>query len=460
MNESYHKPDNRDDIKDRDDGIFLHNLFVLESMFAGFYIAITRGLTPIFLVSIGYGLRDILFFNIIGGILSIIIVNLIYKIGPNTNIKRVLLLSHILERILWSSIVLGLYEKELATLFYIIALASIAPTSVFMSISLFMAFEDEKYRKVLSLRSAVGSATSILGQAIMTITLYTIRTYQKYAILYFLAFIIGVAGSVVTFHIPLREKRSLYKLKNTEVDAESKATNVFLALSFLLASINLLAISWVPRLMIDLNAPDYIAASIGFVQVFASIIASVFWANKRIESYRYALVLLSIIPLLVYITPMPLLHIIIAMINGFALVGANFFAGIMYSGLMKHLGIFKSATLLTATSIFASLIGNGVGYIVASISTTLVFIVASMYGVLGLTIALLAVTEVSPLPKGMVRVYSRILYNSSMNSYLFIVFTISETAKTTLKIVALSLSFIILFLIYRILHYMMVYTSG
>ena len=48
-------------------------LFVLEAVSGGFYVIISRGITPIFLVASGYMLRDLLLLNVFAGLLSLFV---------------------------------------------------------------------------------------------------------------------------------------------------------------------------------------------------------------------------------------------------------------------------------------------------------------------------------------------------------------------------------------------------
>ena len=71
----------------------------------------------------------------------------------------------------------------------------------------------------------------------------------------------------------------------TGAEEEVKAVNIYLLLILLLSASNLLSISWVPRIMRDLGAPDYFAASIGFTQTLANIVMSMFWIRQGYIKY-------------------------------------------------------------------------------------------------------------------------------------------------------------------------------
>ncbi|MCD6488916.1 MAG: hypothetical protein J7K21_06825 [Desulfurococcales archaeon] len=432
--------------------------FVLEALFAGFYVVVTRSLTPIFLVASGYTLSDILAINVVAGLLSIIVAMILYKTVSFTSIKYRLLLAHVVERILWYLIPSGIGSKALMALIYSLAVASTIPTSVFINLTFFTHLDPKQYRILVGRRAAVASTTSVIGQLVMVSVLAVGTGISKYLLLYTVAFISGILASIVVALAPIKTRLSLPSIKREE-EAEIKAGNIYLLLIIILAATNLLSIAWVPRVMRDLGAPDYLAAAIGFVQTITSIVASLFWIRRDLHHHRYAIALLSFIPLLIMFTPNPLLHLGIAVIYSFALVGTNLYASITYSTIVKTLGAPKSSIMLSTAGATATIIGSGLGYML-SFSPFLVFTLASILSIIGLIIALTTIPELAIIPSRYTRLYSRILYQSSITSYNFIVFTVSETARTTLKLVVLVLALIILFIIYRTLYYLIQLTGG
>ncbi|WFO74669.1 hypothetical protein J4526_06195 [Desulfurococcaceae archaeon MEX13E-LK6-19] len=433
-------------------------LFVLEAAFGGFYVVITRGLTPIFLVSTGYGLRDLLLLNSFAGLLALLMALILYKKAVLVPSKKKLLFFHVLERIMWLAIPFAAYSTESETIVYSLAVASTIPTGVFLNQFFLVSFPEAEYKRLVAQRTISGSIASIIAQVIMVITLAVGEPGTKYIALYIIAFMLGLVASIIMAIAPL-EEREIPKIFEKEEEAEVKAVNVYLLLVVLLSSSSLLSIAWVPRIMRDLNAPDYLAALLGFIQTLSNIFSSLYWVRKGITSYRYAIILLSTIPILVYITPFPLAHLGIAVIYSFSLVGTNLYVSIAYAGLVKKLGVTRAGILLSTAGAMATMIAGFTGYLVAE-TTMLVFIAASLYGFLGLGIALTTIPELAIVPPSYTRLYSRILYQSSITSYSFILFTMEETARTALRFTILVLALIILFIIYRTLYYIIMLTSG
>ena len=436
-------------------------LFVLEAFSGGFYVIISRGITPIFLVASGYVLRDLLLLNVFAGLLSLLVALFLYRSMAyrvaRRNIKARIIAAMLIERVFWFTIPWGVGGDYLVVL-YALALASTIPTGVYLNIAFFTFFDEQRYRRLIAYRTMASSIASIVGQVIMITILAVGEPPWKYITLYTIAFSVGLISIALVSLAPL-QRIELRIVERVEEEAEIHAGNIYLLLVALLASANLLSISWIPRLMRDLGAPDYFAASIGFIQTITNIFASMFWVRKRITSYRYAIILLATIPVLVSITPLPLAHLGIAVLYSFAFVGTNFYAGITYASIVKRLGAPKASILLSSASALAIVLAGLVGYLLV-FSTLLVFLAASVFSLIGLTIALTALPELAILPPSYTRLYSRVLYQSSITSYHFVLFTVSETARATLKFTILVVGVIILFIIYRTLYYLVILTGG
>jgi len=434
--------------------------FSTEALIAGFYIAVTRSITPIFLVANGYRLEDILSINVFAGLFSLLLGFLLYRYGSKAITKPRLLIAHTMERMLWFTIPFMLGNKLLLMLVYGLAVASTLPTSIYMQTAILTSFNGVSYRRIVGVRSALGAFSSILGQAFVVLTLATGADGSKYLNLYETAFIIGILSSIIVALTPasiFRNTRTM--VRNGSLDAEAKATNSFILLVTVISSYLLLNMAWIPRIMNDLKAPDYVAASIGFAQTVASIGSSFFWINRNTKTYRIALVLLASMPLLVSFTLQPELHILLALIYGFSVVGVNMYAARIYSDLVGEIGVFRTGTLLASTNSLALTLASIVGFMVSA-SPSIVFLVSALLGVVGLSIALTGFPEFAIIPKNYVQLYSRIMYQTSISSYNLAVYAMSESAKASLRIVGLSFMLILFFIIYRTIYYIMIITGG
>ena len=430
-----------------------------EALIAGFYVAVTRSITPIFLVANGYRLEDISLINVFAGLFSLLLGLLLYKHGSKAISKPRLLITHTMERILWFTIPFMLDNKLLLTLVYGLAVASTLPTSIYMQTTILTSFNGVSYRRIVGVRSALGAFSSILGHAYVVSTLAMRANGSKYLNLYETAFVIGMLSSIVVALTPANIFRNgKTMIRNGSLYAEAKATNTFILLVTVISSYMLLNMAWTPRIMNDLEAPDYMAASIGFVQTVASIGSSFFWINRNTKTYRAALVLLAFMPLLVSFTFQPELHILLALIYGFSVVGVNMFAARIYSDLIGEIGVFRTGTLLASMNSLALTLASIVGFMVSA-SPSMVFLVSALLGTVGLIIALTGFPELAIIPENYVQLYSRIMYQTGISSYNLAIYAMSESAKATLRIVSLSLMLMLLFIIYRTIYYIMVITG-
>lgn len=434
-------------------------LLILDAVFGGFYVTVSRSITPIFLVASGFMLRELLVLNVFAGLLSLGIAFILYQEGRPRGVKVGLVLSLLVERLFWFLIPWIITKPPLIVLIYASAVASTIPSNVFMYTVFFTFFEKRNYRKLIAYRTMAGATASILAQIVVVTTLAVSEDLGKYIILYAIAFAVGLVSPVLIALAPIQKVVFEAVKKKVEEEAEIKASNIYLLLVLLLASTNLLGIAWVPRLMSDLGAPDYLAASIGFIQTLTNIFASLFWSRRGITSYRYAILLLSSIPILVYLTPIPYAHLAIAVVYSFSSIGANFYASIGFAELVRSLGVARASTLLSSANSLAMMLGGIVGYTLV-FSPALVFIAASIFSLLGLFIALIALPELAIVPPSYTRLYARMLYTSSITSYNFIMFTVSETAKAVLRFTGLIVGIIILYTIYRTLYYVVILTGG
>ncbi len=447
----------------RDVGSTIFLLLTLESIFGGFYVVVTRSVTPIFLVAYGYVLRNLLLLNVLAGLLSLAVAFSIYKLGGLGKVKWRLVLALGFERVAWFLIPWSIFGGPLTTaLNYAVAIAATIPSNVLMYAVMFTSFEEYSFRRIMAYRTIGGSVASVVGQLTVVSVLATGTGLSKYVSLYILAFIVSMASLVLVSLAPISDSKFSALRKGKEgapEEIEVMAGNTYLLLVILLSATNLISISWVPWLMRYLNAPDYLVATLGLTQTIVGIVFSTFWARRSLRQYRYAIMMLSFVPLLIALIRYPLAHIGIAALYSFSMVGANLYASIVFAKSVERLGVIKASTLLSSANALAMTLSGLLGYVLAPIPQ-IVFVAAASLCVGGLILALVAIPELAIVPPYYVRLYSRTLYNSSVASYNFLIFTMSETAKAALRITALVIAVILLFVVYRTLYYIIVLTGG
>ncbi len=436
-------------------------LLALEGFFGGFYVAVSRGVTPVFLVYMGYDLRNLLLLNAFAGTLGLVAAVALYRhVGRRgAALKGRMLAAMAVERALWFSIPWVAGPAVPTALVYGLAFASTIPTGIYMSAAFLKGFEERRYRRLMAYRVMLSSAAAVLGQGLTVTVLAFGEGMWKYVTLYIAAFAVSLVSLLLVGAAPIRSivVRAEEAVVRGEEEVEAEASNTYILFVMVLSSTSLLSIAWVPHVMRDLGAPDYLAAMIGFMQTLTNIFASWFWAERSFRTYRYAFLLLASVPILVYLTPYPLAQVGIAVLYGFSLVGANLFTSFAYSRVVKHLGVIRAATLLTSAYALALTVASLVGYALV-FNTALVFAAATAFSVGALAVGLTTLKELAVIPPSHVRLYARILYHSSVASYNYVMMAAESSVKAALKTAALIAVLAILFIIYKTLYYLVILT--
>ncbi|ABN70511.1 hypothetical protein Smar_1421 [Staphylothermus marinus F1] len=446
-------------IKELSKGLSLVQLlFIFEAFFGSFYVSITRGITPIFLVRLGYQLKDLLFLNAMGGFLALLIAISLYNM-PRIKISKTKIISALtIERVMWVLIYFLSPFRDLLPIIYGLALAAPLASSIFLNISMLSLFDEKDYRRVTSFRGAFGGIATIISQFINVTVLMLYSGIMKFMFLYSVAFIIGMFSPILMIFIPEIPVLQTTVLK-TDVEVEIRVSNIFLLITMYLASISLLNIAWIPYLLNVFGVPDYYVAVIGLTQTLTSIISSIYWTNKSLKTYRSAMIIIGLIPILVSYTTIPTFHLLYAVLLGFANVGANFYASFSYASLIRKLGVYRAGIMLPAASYLALTIAGITGYFVG-LNYSYVFILSAIYSLIGLSIAIFALPELSIVKSPYTRIYSRILYHTSIFGYSIIMYSLASTAKLVLKIIILLSALLLLYLIYKMIYYIIIISGG
>ncbi len=439
----------------------LHFLFVLEAFISSFYIVITRGLTPIFLVSIGFGLREILLLNLVAYVCALGVAGFMNRarVSLHRRLKVYLLFSHALERVLWGIIpFIAPASKLLMCIDYVLAVSITIPTTTLLYALFYSRFDERGLRSLLSRRGAFGATSNILGQVIVVLVLMGVESPLKYLKLYSTAMVVGLSATLLLAVSPLPEVIGRVQRRNEE--ANVKIVDVFVFLTLLLSSGSLLGIAWAPYLMINLGAPDYIAAGLGLVQTISTMLSSLFWGGRPYRVYKLAVTLNSLVPLSVMMLKNPLMHLGVAAIYAFSYTGSNFLASLIYGSVSREKSDpLQASTALASAASLAQIIGSSVALLVCS-ETRLLFLAASALSLIATFVALTTIPEIAVVREENVRLYSRILYNVSVSSYHFSMFTLRSAAVLAVKLLGLTVVGVLLYIIYRTLYYVTIILHG
>ncbi len=140
-------------------------LLSFEAFFGSFYVSVSRGLFVPMLAYFGYLLDRVSTITFFAAVLNVVISYLIYY-NPavvSRNAKAKLLLFHIIERVIWTSLPFMLYSPDLLTITYGLAQSITIPVGVLLNVAMLDVFKDEEFVEISVLRSAVASAASLIG---------------------------------------------------------------------------------------------------------------------------------------------------------------------------------------------------------------------------------------------------------------------------------------------------------
>ncbi len=445
----------------KDLGDLAFTLLAAEALFGGFYVSVTRGVTPIFLVSqLGMDLKELLVLNFLAGASALMLSGTLYRFlkGGGREVRIRLIASLIVERVLWLFIPFSAGSNALLTLMYAGAVASTIPTGIFLYSAFLTYFQGTRFRKLIAYRTMGSSISSIAGQLTSMTVLALGKGLGKYILLYVTAFSVGLVSVGLAILTPLKGVRITHMPK-VEEEVDIQAVNTFILLLFLMTGVNLLNLAWVPRLINDLHTPDYFPALLTATQTLTAITASLFWIRRGVVAHRVAILALSGIPPLIYLTPNPWVHPAIAVLYSFTLVGANLYVSSVYSDIVKRLGTLRASTLLATSNSAALTLGSALGLSIA-FSELGVFMASSVAMLAAMFIALTAIKGLEVVPERYSRMYARILYSTGLAGYNAVVISAERTAKATIKLTALLITLSILFIIYRTLYYVIILSRG
>lgn len=434
---------------EKDSLLKLRWILILEAVFAGAYISLTRGLFVIYLTSIGYGVEGISFIVLVSAATSLLIGIFLYR-QPSFIVRRVklkLISFHALERIMWLLIPLTTSSLLISVLYsaYMIFSSFI---STFIAFTIYGSLTEYSIRDVTAKRAAANGISSIIGFALGIFLLAFLPSEDKFTYIFPLGSFLGLISTCLILFLKMSHLEGASFPRVTE-----QPEKVFSASSFfviLLTSGNLMGIVWIPYLMNYLNGPDFLAASMSLAGTLSSIVASLFWRKKTFRTFRIGLALNTLGPLIVLATPLPTLHVAINAYTSFTYTGANFLGTFLFAKYNKWFGAVKSSVLLVILGNLAQLIAAPLG-ILTKENYVIVFLTVLMIKVLATVLAFVTIPEVAVVPEDVARTYSQILYNNSLTGYRMGIEISRETIMTTLRLLLFSLIAVAIYLIYRIL---------
>jgi len=424
-------------------------ILVLEALFAGAYISLTRGLFVIYLTSIGQKVEEISFIVLVSAAAALFIGTFIYK-KPSFIVRRVkhkLVVFHAFERIMWLLIPLTA-NGLLISLLYSAYMIFSSLISTFLAFTIYGSLTEDLIRDVTAKRSAANGISSILGFALGVFLLAFLPFQTKFSYIFPLGALLGLISTFLFLFLDLSHLEG--KPFPQIIEQPEK---VFSASSFfviLMASGNFMGIVWAPYVMNNLGGPDFLAAFMNLAGTLSSIVASLYWRKKAFKTIRIGLALNTLGPAIIWAAPEPTMHVAINVYTSFTYTGANFLGTFLFARYNKWFGAVKSSVLLAILGNLAQLIAASLG-IFARENFVLAFSTALAIKGMATILALVTIPEVAVVPEDVARTYSQVLYNNSLTGYRMSIEISKETILTTFRLLAFSLVIAALYLIYRIL---------
>ncbi len=416
---------------------------VLEALFAGFYVNVTRSLAPIFMASSGMSLKGIIELNLISYIIAFVVSVLIYHLREKilAHAKGALVASHVMERVLWCSIPIA-YSLGALRVVYPLAVTLTVPTSALISVAIYSPRDVSLRKSIISRRSSFGAVSNLLASTLSVAVLFHFSSREKYLIMYLLALAFAAASSVSLVSVKVEAK-----IASVSEEVRVKYVNVALYLVLLSSSAAILGVAWTPHLVIDLGTADYVAATVSAVQTAASIVSPIFWQGRRYQDFRAAVLALSPIPAIVGIASVPSLHIVVAAVYAFLMTGANILAAFLFAELAvaRDRLAFLSPAVTSASQL--------VGMSLAVIFPQSLFFAASLLALAAAVTSILTIPELA-IDAEKAAIYSRTVYNLSISGYAFSAAITREAALFVARLAAVCALFLILTFLYRLAYYL------
>ncbi|MEM0095883.1 MAG: hypothetical protein QW660_04530, partial [Candidatus Bathyarchaeia archaeon] len=430
----------------------LHRLrwiLIFEALFAGVYVSLTRGLFVIYLASLRQSVEEISFVVLASSTASFVVGVLIYK-KPSfitRDVKLKLVFFHALERVIWLLMPLTA-TGLLIFLLYATCLVSSSIISIFLAFAIYGSLDEDMIRDVTAKRSAANGISSILGFALGVFLLAFLTSEAKFSYIFPFGALLGLISTLLLGFLDLSHLEGKQFPKATEQPEKIFSTSTFFVI--LMASSNLMGLIWAPYVMNYLGGPDFLAASMNLAGTISSVAASLYWRKRTFKTLRISLALNTLGPAIILATPWPHIHPAINVYTSFTFTGANFLGTFLFARYNKWFGAVKSSVLLAVLGSLAQLTAASMGMF-AKQNFMVGFSMALAVKAAATVIALIIIPEVAVVPEDVARTYSQVLYNTSLTGYRMSVEISKETILTTLRLLALSLVIVALYLIYRVL---------
>lgn len=321
-------------------------------------------------------------------------------------------------------------------------------TAILLTFVIHGSLSETEIRDVTARRSAISGISIVVGFATGTFLIGFLPAEYKFTHVLSLGATSGLFSVLLASSMNLSHLEEM-KLPQRALEPE-KVFSSSLSFSVMLISANLLGIAWTPYFMRDLYGPDYLVPLMALAGTLSSVVASLALGKRSLKTLRTALALNSLVPILVSLTPWPIMHIPIRAYSAFAFTGANFLGTFLFARYNEWLGAVRSSIILVVLANLAQLVAAFLGLLVKE-NYFVMFLMIFVVGTVAVVVTFFAIPEVAVVPEDAARAYSRVLYNGTLLEYRMATEYSRETLLGTLRVLAASLVAVVLYVIYRIL---------
>jgi hypothetical protein len=426
----------------------LKSLLVLESFFYGISSALTTGILFVYIVSIGGGVGGISLVVGVAGVTKLLIHLILYKFPGIllTKVKFNFIIQHAVDRILFLFIP---FTQDVGMIALIYACAAATPTTAFTNLAIFGSLSEGEIKDVTAKRTAALGFSSIIGYGTAIFLLAFMPPDVKFLYIFVLGAGIGLLATLTVSMMELSHLEKVEIPKSIKQPERLFSTSTYFVAIF--AGNYLLTVVWVPYVMEYLNAPDYLAISMYLATMLTSVVASVIckaWSFKRL---RYSVGLDASTPILALVTPFAIIHPLLSSFSSFTYTASNFIGNFLFAGYNRWLGAIKSSMLIVIIMCLANILISPMSTLVNG-NYFYLFLIVFGIKLFAFVLSATTIPEVAAIPEDEALTNSYLMYNKTLAVHYASLRFSKETLLLVARLITLTISFLALYIIYRLLY--------
>jgi len=429
----------------------LKSLLVLESSLYGISSALTTGVLFVYIVSIGGGVGGISLVVGLAGVTKLLIHLILYKFPKIllTKVKFNFLIQHAVDRILFLFIP---FTQDVGVIALIYACAAATPTTAFTNLAIFGSLSEDEIKDVTAKRTAALGFSSIIGYGIAIFLLAFMPADVKFLYIFVLGVGIGLLATLTVSMMELSHLEQMKIPKSIKQPERLFSTSTYFVAIF--AGNYLLTVVWVPYVMDYLKGPDYLAISMYLATMLTSVVASVICKGWPFKRLRYSVGLDASTPILALATPFAIIHPLLSLFSSFNYTASNFIGNFLFAGYNRWLGAIKSSMLIVIIMCLANILISPMSSLVNG-NYFYLFLIVFGIKLFAFVLSTTTIPEVAVITEDEALANSYLMYNKTLAAHYASLRFSKETLLLVARLLSLTISFLALYLIYRLLYILM-----